>query len=116
MFKRIWLFILLAAVLLPACKSANQPTTAAPATTEKAMAATSLPTRIAVSLPTAADTATVEPTVASTMETDPGPGCTLISYLPDDPSGSLYPPVTEKDWVQGPATAQVTVIEYGDFQ
>lgn len=116
MFKRIWLYILVVAVLLSACKGANQPTTVAPATSEKPTAATSVPTRIAVSLPTAADTATVEPTVASTMEIDPGPGCTLISYLPDDPSGSLYPPVTAKDWVQGPATAQVTVIEYGDFQ
>jgi len=116
MLKRIWMFILLAALLLSACKGANQPTTVTPAIIEKTLAATSLPTQVEQSLPTATVTSIVEPTVASTMEIDPGPGCTLISYLPDDPSGSLYPPVTEKDWVQGPATAQVTVIEYGDFQ
>jgi len=29
---------------------------------------------------------------------------------------SLFLPITEDDWVIGPETAAVTLIEYGDFQ
>jgi hypothetical protein len=114
--KRVSSIILLVIFLLAACKGSDQPTSVESATAEKLITATSAPTRITVSLPTVAATQTIEPTVAPTEDTKPGPGCTLISYLPDDPSESLYPEVTEKDWVQGSDTAQVTIIEYSDFQ
>ena len=44
--------------------------------------------------------------------------CTVASSqpAPDSTEQSLFPAVSEKDWSQGPDTAAVTFIEYGDFQ
>lgn len=46
------------------------------------------------------------------------PGCTVMSVeATDAPEGdSLFGPITEDDWVIGPATATVTLLEYSDFQ
>lgn len=46
------------------------------------------------------------------------PGCTLSSRqsTPSPTQESLLPAPTEKDWVQGPADAAVTIVEYSDFQ
>jgi protein-disulfide isomerase len=33
-----------------------------------------------------------------------------------DSSGTLAPPVSEKDHAQGPASAKVTLVEYGDYE
>jgi hypothetical protein len=35
---------------------------------------------------------------------------------PDPTAESIFPPVSETDWVKGPASAKVTIIEYSDFQ
>ena len=44
------------------------------------------------------------------------PSCTVASYVPTPDPSSLFPAVTAKDWVRGPITATVTIIEYADFQ
>jgi cyclophilin family peptidyl-prolyl cis-trans isomerase/protein-disulfide isomerase len=46
------------------------------------------------------------------------PGCTVISRQPTqkETEESLLPPPSDKDWMQGPNEAYVTIIEYGDFQ
>ncbi|RME07132.1 MAG: hypothetical protein D6803_04725 [Anaerolineae bacterium] len=43
--------------------------------------------------------------------------CTLVSALPEAPSEfeALFA-VTAEDWVDGPDTAALTIVEYGDFQ
>jgi len=45
------------------------------------------------------------------------PGSTTCRAVP--PVGTVLtelPPVTDEDWVRGPATATITLIEYADFQ
>jgi hypothetical protein len=45
-------------------------------------------------------------------------GCTVVSTVsePDPMIEELFPPVSANDWVKGPETARVTIIEYSDFQ
>ncbi|OGO64073.1 MAG: hypothetical protein A2Z45_10250 [Chloroflexi bacterium RBG_19FT_COMBO_55_16] len=44
--------------------------------------------------------------------------CTVASSqpTPDSTEQSLFPAVSDADWIQGPDTATVTFIEYSDFQ
>lgn len=67
----------------------------------------------------------VEPTLAAPTEgaatavsQGDTPSCTVNSPAPTPgpTERSIFPPVTEADWVIGPETAAVTVIEYSDFQ
>jgi len=39
-----------------------------------------------------------------------------LEPTPDAKESSLFPPVTENDYVVGPKDASMTIIEYGDFQ
>jgi hypothetical protein len=85
--------------------------------------------------PTAEDAgAPVETETASTEspqlpEASPSPGaeqgtalaeanCTVVSRqpTPGPTEQSLVPPVSDEDWTHGPDDADVTIIEYGDFQ
>lgn len=45
-------------------------------------------------------------------------GCTVVSPrpTPGPTEQSLFPPISEKDWVEGPDSAYVTILEYSDFQ
>lgn len=70
-------------------------------------------------------TTTVGPTLAAPTEgaatavsQGDTPSCTVNSPAPTPgpTERSIFPPVTEADWVIGPETAAVTVIEYSDFQ
>jgi hypothetical protein len=62
------------------------------------------------------------PTVILTVPTQaalfPDSGCTVITQkpTPGPTAESIFPPVSDTDWVKGPITAKVTIIEYSDFQ
>ena len=74
----------------------------------------------------ATPTATTMPSpVPTTVSTNPtqailsyDSGCTAISKepTPGPTQASLIPPVSDTDWVKGPANAKITIIEYSDFQ
>ena len=49
------------------------------------------------------------------------PLCTAASALPEPDATeasavSLFPSISDKDWVEGSKEAKVTFLEYGDFQ
>ena len=46
------------------------------------------------------------------------PGCTVVSRqpTPDPTEQALIPPVVEGDWIKGAENAQITLLEYSDFQ
>ena len=48
----------------------------------------------------------------------PDSGCTVVTQkpTPGPTAVSIYPPVASGDWVKGPDSAKVTIIEYSDFQ
>jgi hypothetical protein len=84
---------------------------------------TPTPTLQATQAPTKAPTVTGQPDAATAPTQVPivasGPAkCTVKSSLPkmNPTEAALLPPVTEKDWVRGPANAKVTFMDYGDFQ
>ncbi len=66
-------------------------------------------------IPTPATKPTVQATTAPVSSM---PKCTVTSRNTNANQGNESPMavVTEKDWVEGPSDAYVTIIEYGDFQ
>ncbi len=54
----------------------------------------------------------------STVSSASRAGCTVVSSIPTPgpTQPSLFPPVSDADWVHGPASARVTIVEYSDFQ
>jgi hypothetical protein len=42
--------------------------------------------------------------------------CTVVSQPDNSEIEELFPPVSENDWVKGPETARITILEYSDFQ
>ncbi len=100
--KKILPVVIVMTLLLTACGAASAP--AASATPVK-----STP----VVLPTVAATAapTLEPTV--TVTPLPG-GCAVVPLLPV--ANPMFPAPAEGEYIQGPATALITFIEYADFQ
>lgn len=106
MRKLILIFLMLASLTLTACIPEVQSTPTATATT--AVTATS------VSRPA--------PTVVLNVPTQtnllPDSGCTVVSKkpTPGPTAESIFPAVSDTDWVIGPASAKVTIIEYSDFQ
>ncbi len=99
--RKLWLLLLLGALLaaMVGCNSAN------PITPES-------------NVPTLPPTAAVAaPTVETAAPSTPPPGSAACRVVP--PIGveiPNVPPVTEDDWVIGPADAPITFIEYADFQ
>jgi hypothetical protein len=61
---------------------------------------------------------TVILTVPAQSALSPASGCTVITKkpTPGPTAESIFPPVSATDWVKGPASAKVTIIEYSDFQ
>jgi hypothetical protein len=112
--KRFLIPAILLALLLGACQGgAPASTEAAPSPTVLAYAATQPPDD--------SFAAVTEPAAAGTQvsgSSGSSPGCTVVSPqpTPGPTEQSLFPPVTDQDWVQGPETASITIIEYGDFQ
>ena len=109
--KILFLFFALA-LLLTACQgreATGEPpaSEAAPAVTADSFATSQAP----------ADQPTGSPAAASTAGQVKAASCTVVSTVPTPgpTEQSLFPPVGEADWVHGPDTAEVTIIEYGDF-
>lgn len=116
---RLSLVLLLLAFTLAACSTGQPPATQPGAGSQatlppSAVAPTDLPPATQPSAPTAA--ATLQPT-ASSAENPPA-GCTITSPrpTPGPTEQSLFPPVSDKDWMQGKSEAPVTIMEYSDFQ
>ena len=109
MIKKIVTLLLISVVFLVACQSAPaSPTEADPAQIGEDAPSTELPP-----LPE------VSPTPATEQTGNPGgANCTVVSSQsePGLTEQSLVPAVSEADWVHGPQDAEVTIIEYGDFQ
>jgi len=93
------IFLALLAILLSACAESIPPASTSEAAAPALEEATALPLT-SLSTPTRK------------------PGCTIQSALPTaNPTiESILPPATEKDWRKGPDDAQVTILEYSDFQ
>jgi protein-disulfide isomerase len=100
MRKLLLLVLLLTAVVLTGCLPQTQ---ASPSSTS---------TSIARPAPT-----TVVKIPAQVAQL-PDSGCTVVTQkpTPGPTAESIYPPVTSTDWVKGPDSAKVTIIEYSDFQ
>jgi len=109
------------AVLLAACGPATPAPVASSTSTPQAAAA--LPT--ATSLPAAATPTVAEGTPAATAVAaaspaateafptpNPNPQCTAVPITSDPNIKS----VAADEWSKGPANADITVVEYGDFQ
>lgn len=62
--------------------------------------------------------AIVVPTLPKPQGNSTPPTCTTVARnpTPGPTETSLFPPVVDSDWVVGPATAKVTIVEYSDFQ
>ncbi len=104
MFKRI--SILFMPLVIAACAGKAEPTSsAAPPAPTEVVATSPAPS------PSPAVAAATEGAVDFVSE------CTLVSSLPEAPSefAELFG-VTAGDWVDGPETAALTIVEYGDFQ
>jgi len=72
--------------------------------------------------PEAVETETLPTETPNLVEEEPAPlefvsECTLVSSPMDSetPYADLFA-VTERDWVLGPDTAALTIVEYGDYQ
>ncbi len=109
------------AALLAACGPAT-PSPVANATTAPQVASAP-PT--ATSLPAAATPTAVEGTAAATAVAEASPAATQAFPTPNpNPQCTAAPitadpnikPVAADEWSKGPADADFTVIEYGDFQ
>ena len=118
MKSKIWFGLLAAALLLSACAGSQ---TEIPITPQIARIE---PTATLEVLPQP-NTPPASPTplpVATQTESDTLPpvpsGCTVVSsqYSPEPTQQSIFPPVSSTDWIIGPDTAVVTLVEYGDFQ
>ncbi len=71
---------------------------------------------------TATEKARPAPTVVLTVPAQsalqPDSGCTVMTRkpTPGPTEESIFPSVISTDWVKGPSSARVTIIEYSDFQ
>ncbi len=109
MIKKIITLMLILVVFLAACQSAaTSPTAITPDPVGEDAPSTELPP-----LPE------VSPTPATEQTGNlGGANCTVISSQPEPgpTEQSIVSAVSEADWVHGPEDAEVTIIEYGDFQ
>jgi hypothetical protein len=105
-------------IFLAACLPANQTATELPEVvplTETPEGESSPSEEV---LPTEASSAPSSPTDEPVIFGEPMAGCTVVSLIPEaNPTEvSLFPSIGDSDWVKGPESAAVTIVEYGDFQ
>ncbi len=110
--RRLLFVILLSSLVLVACQSETpQPFKEA---------STTVSSRSSAEIPSASDEPISAPTLSANIETvgEPAPGCTVVSPrpTPGPTQESIFYPIDEDEWATGPETAQLTLIEYGDFQ
>jgi hypothetical protein len=113
MYRKTIIIFLLLAVLLAACQG-EAPTEPSEV---PSVSATKVPTATPTAIPTEADKPEPTATTPPTATVFTGSECTLVSSI-SEPSAeyvSLFSP-TEDDWIKGPETAAVTIVEYGDYQ
>ncbi len=118
MFRKLFVPLLIFPLIVAAC-GGEQPTAleAAP-TTEVDTATQVVATEI---LPSEVSSEEANPTetvaAAELVPAEFASECTLVSSVPEpsDQYAELFA-VTESDWVYGPETAALTIVEYGDFQ
>jgi len=105
MLNKIPLLLMSLAFLLTACQGATQ---IAPDPTAGEIPPDTL----------LAPTWTSAPAATSTGGPAGEAACTVISPQPTagPTEQSLFPPVSDADWVRGPDSAAVTITEYSDFQ
>jgi hypothetical protein len=111
-----WLAVsLLAAAFTVAACGGVAPPEAPAAQPETVEAATAAPvptsTQPTQSAPTATSAAAEAPAQAEPVSSGPA-----VCEAVDIPDNTLIAAVSETDWAKGPASAPVTLIEYGDFQ
>ncbi|MEA3438912.1 MAG: hypothetical protein U9R58_01370 [Chloroflexota bacterium] len=107
--KKTYLILLLLLILILAACSGTDQTTAS--NTEPAAQTTDTPKPIS---PTSEGTEP-EKLPAASGDIDE---CTVVGLLPpiDPTQQALFPAVSEDDWVKGPQDADITIVEYSDFQ
>ena len=114
MIKKIVTLLLILVVFLVACQSAPASTTEASSTeADPAQIGENAPSTELPPLPE------VSPTPATEQTGNLGDAnCTVVSSQPEPgpTEQSIVSAVSEADWVHGPQDAEVTIIEYGDFQ
>ena len=100
MRKFILLYMLVVALMVAGCLQQTQAN----------------PTSTATTIAHPAPTTVV--TVPAQAALFPESGCTVVTQKPTEgpTPTSIYPTVTDTDWVKGPASASVTIVEYSDFQ
>ena len=117
MSKRLFVLFILTLFLLVACSGAEQASISeAPAPEAQPQPTAVTPTEVEPTPPESTEASVPEAggdvvPVGSQME------CTLVSDQPEAPAElvAIFG-VTEDDWVKGPETAAVTIVEYSDFQ
>ena len=113
MIKKLIMLLLIAGLALAACS----PETAAPAESQEAAVPATAPADQAATATLPTNTmpeATAEPMVQGTAAPAQ---CVAASIrpTPDATQTALFPLPTDKDWLQGPPDAYVTILEYSDF-
>jgi len=114
MLKKLITLSLILVVFLAACQSASSsPTTLPSAQVEPGQGGEEAPDTQPPPLPEVSPTPSTEQTV-----NQGDANCTVVSSgsSPDPAEDSIVPLVSESDWAHGPEDANVTIIEYGDFQ
>lgn len=118
MLKRVLILLLAGSWLLAACRGAATPEAPAgtPAGQLEPFATSESASSQSPTQTSAPESATGSSATAASPTTPAD--CTVVSRqpTPGPTQESLFPSVSEDDWVKGPESAAVTLIEYSDFQ
>lgn len=118
---RIFFCLIVLGLLVSACKGTSTPAENSAATAEVSEPVSVSDTATSVSIAesnNAPAPGTSTPTLLAPSDLQLTTNCTVVSRnpTPGPTEQSLFPPVSEGDWVNGPEEAEVTFIEYSDFQ
>jgi hypothetical protein len=113
MLRKSWILVLLLVLALVGCGGAA-PVETAQVSSEPYASATGT-SQPATAAPVATQT---QATASQATGSQALAGCTVVSPqpTPGPTEESIFPSVSDQDWTQGPDSATVTLLEYGDFQ